>query len=115
MRASHLPDKWNLLIDALNQNDVEQARLICIKYEFDKDGAAPKRKNIAYSYKWTSPNGNQGIAGDTTVMAELMGLSPRSLWSMFYREGADDVEWIRGKTAGWKVERFDGRGESDDD
>lgn len=105
MRATDLPDKWQLLLDAMAIDDIETAHRICIKYRFDRESSTSNKIARKYIYHWTSPNGNQGTAGSGVAMGNLMGISMQSVIGRFATMQSNAVEWYNGARAGWKVTR----------
>ena len=103
MRATDLPDKWQLLLTALNHNDENLAHEICMKYEFGMETI--KRDYREYTLKWTSPSGNTGIAGSYGAVGRLMGTSGSSVSKKFIADKSDKVVWTAGKNRGWRLER----------
>ena len=106
MRATDLPDKWQLLLDAMEIDDFETAHEICTKYRFT-DAEEPKVKPAPKRYRlhWISPSGNTGLAGSQGILGKVMGIRPDAISAKFSKDRSDEIEWMAGQNKGWKVRR----------
>ena len=50
MRASEAPDKWRLVLDAINRDDYDLANKLAVKFGFDKDRQEQRGRRTIYTY-----------------------------------------------------------------
>ena len=103
MRAAEAPMEWELLLEALRENDYDEAQRVCFKYGFGEEPI--KRALRKYTYYWTSPDGDQGIAVSNSEMGRVMGITAPSVYKKFEADKSDSIVWMQGDSKGWEITR----------
>ena len=110
MRASKAPDKWKLVLDALNKNDYELANKLAIKYKFVSKTHEEKIVTIddirhtplKGDYVAMDPDGKMYCHEFAARLSTYLGLSHSYVATSIGRLEANGGVSRAGKVKGWK-------------
>lgn len=106
MRASKAPDKWQLVLNAINQDDYELANQLAIKYNFASKAHEEKvvdnvrHEPLLGDYVAMDPNGTMYCHEFGGALSRYLGLAHSYVGSAAARLDGNAV--IKGKMKGWK-------------
>ena len=103
MRATESPQEWEQLLEAVRADDYDEAQRICFKYGFDSETLEIDTRK--FTYYWTSPDGEQGVAETITQMRDLLSCAPDTIRMFFARAKSDSVKVKFGRYTGWEITR----------
>ena len=103
MRAAESPQQWEQLLEATRVDDYDEAQRICMKYDFGSETLEIDTRK--YTYYWTSPDGEQGVAETITQMKNLLSCNQNTVRTFFARAKSDTAKLWHGRHAGWKITR----------
>ena len=107
MRATDLPDKWQLLLDALDNNDFKKAREICTRYKFGQGKSNENfKRRKKYLFQTEAPKGEIRVTSSIKEVSEISGIKITAIYQKFSTSPFDEIEWTQGKNSGWKVRRL---------
>lgn len=100
------PNEWEEMLSALNENNVDKAREIAIRYNFYGRtlGKKRRRKQKKYAYYCQNPEGEINRFEKAGEAAKFMGIATDTL---YFRLTQDNGEWKTGEMKGWRVWRVE--------
>lgn len=111
MRASELPDKWQLVLDAINRDDYELANKLAVKYNFASKVSEEKTvDNVRHmplkgDYVAMDPEGKIHCHEIAAALSRYLGLSHSYVASAIGRLEKYDGLSLSGNMKGWKFWR----------
>ena len=100
MRASELPDKWQLVLDALSLGDIELAHRLAIKYEFDQNKQIQKSgRKSGYTYFAKDAEGKIHSSTNSAELSRRIGKATSYVTVMIRKQKGRPVS--RGDLKGW--------------
>ena len=108
MRATQAPDKWKLVLDAVNDDDYELANKLAVKYSFasaiNKEKATDdvRHKPLQGDYVAMDPDGKMYCHVHASAVSRHLGLSFSYVGSAIPRLEKHGGAVQRGKMKGWK-------------
>ena len=106
MRASELPEKWKLVLDAINRDDYDLANDLAVKFEFDRDRQQEQRgRRSNYTYFAKDTTGKVYSSTNASKLSKKFGKARSYVGAMIAnREGrpvtSGDLEgWVFWKEA----------------
>ena len=107
MRASKAPEKWQLVLNAINQDDYELANQLAIKYNFASKASEKKVYDIRHEpekgdYVAQSPDGKIYCHEFAAALSKYLGLSHSYVASAIGRLEEHGGVSRSGRVKGWK-------------
>lgn len=100
MRATEAPDKWQLVLNALNIGDLELAHRLVVKFEFDKDKQYQRRvKTSGYTYFARDTKGRVYSNTNASALSRQFGKVSSYVTSMIGKRKGRPV--LNGDLKGW--------------
>ena len=100
MRASELPEKWQLVLDALSLGDIELAHRLVVKFEFDKDKQDQRGvKTSGYTYFARDTKGRVYSNTNASALSRRLGKASSYVTVMIRKQKGRPVS--RGDLKGW--------------
>ena len=96
-RAGDNPYGWNILLLALERDDIQTAQKIAIKYGFGTDQLISR-----YNYYCKLPSGTLVTFGTMKQLADFLEMTPRAVGSRF---NIGNLTWEIGKRKGYEIWR----------
>ncbi len=113
MRASHAPEKWKLVLDALNKNDYDLANKLAIKYKFASKTIKEEEEEIVYDdiryepkkgdYVAQSPDGKLYCHEVSAALSRYLGFSDSYVGTAASRLKKHGGIAKSGKMKGWRI------------
>ena len=77
MRASELPEKWQLVLDAINRDDYDLASKLAVRFEFDRDRQREQRgRKSIYTYFAQDTTGKVYSNANASELSRKLGKAP---------------------------------------
>lgn len=108
MRARHAPDKWQLVLDAINRDDYDLANKLAVKYNFaskvhkEKVVDDVRHTPVSGDYVAKSPDGKMYCHEFAAALSTYLGLSHSYVASAIGRLEARGGVSKSGRVKGWK-------------
>ena len=109
MRASQAPEKWQLVLDAINKDDYELANKLAVKFKFAIKANKEERtyedirhEPLKGDYVAQSPEGDIYCHEFAAVLSRYLGLSHSYITCAIGRLEASGGVSMAGRVKGWK-------------
>ncbi|WP_373786525.1 hypothetical protein [Jeotgalibaca porci] len=100
MRATQAPEKWQLVLNALNTGNIELAHKLAIKFEFDKDHQVERRgRTSGYTYFARDTEGKVYSNTNASALSRQFGKVSSYVTAMIGKRKGRPV--LNGDLKGW--------------